>query len=97
VFARLRHNLERRLGVKWDEIRGPAMASSLKVPGLIVHDKNDPDVPWSNGVALAESWRGSELLSTHGLGHSQVMRDPGVIDRIIAFLGETPHEASAAA
>jgi hypothetical protein len=29
---------------------------------------------------------GARLLRTSGLGHRRILRDPGVIDRVVAFL-----------
>jgi pimeloyl-ACP methyl ester carboxylesterase len=64
------------------------LARSMSAPALIVHDDGDPDVPYAHGVEIARAWPGAELLTTSGLGHRSVMRDPAVIRHTVAFLSE---------
>jgi pimeloyl-ACP methyl ester carboxylesterase len=54
--------------------------------GLVVHDAEDADVPVREGEAIAAAWPGAELVRTHGLGHRGVLRDPGVIQRVVSFV-----------
>jgi pimeloyl-ACP methyl ester carboxylesterase len=60
----------------------------MTAPALIIHDREDPDVPYAHGEEIAAAWPGAELLTTTGLGHRAVLRDPGVIQRTIAFLSD---------
>ncbi len=86
AFTRMVSNLEARLGVTWGDLHVPALAQQLDLPGLVVHDVDDADIPWSEGRAIADRWRGAEMLTTEGLGHRAVLRDPGVIERVVGFL-----------
>ncbi len=45
-------------------------AQSLMIPGLIIHDRNDPDTPYENALELKKSWSNSTLITTEGLGHN---------------------------
>jgi pimeloyl-ACP methyl ester carboxylesterase len=59
-------------------------------PTLIFHDRRDKEVPYAEGVALAASWPTSEMISTEGLGHQRILRDPAVIDRAVEFVVAEP-------
>jgi pimeloyl-ACP methyl ester carboxylesterase len=62
------------------------MAAALDTPLLVMHDRDDPTVPWAEGAAIATAWRGAELVTTSGLGHRDIVRDPDVVARAVAFL-----------
>jgi pimeloyl-ACP methyl ester carboxylesterase len=84
----MRRNLESRLQIRWEELHIPTLATRMTRPALIVHDRDDPDVPYAHGEEIARAWPGAELLTTNGLGHRAVVRDPKVIQRTVAFLTE---------
>ena len=84
----MRRNLESRLKVRWEELHIPTLARTMSAPALIVHDRNDEDVPYAHGEEIAGAWPGAELLATSGLGHRSLVRDPEVIRRTVAFLSE---------
>ncbi len=82
----MRRNLENRLQIRWEELHVPTLASRMTAPALIVHDRDDPDVPYAHGEEIARAWPGAEFLATSGLGHRSLLRDPQVIRRTLAFL-----------
>jgi len=82
----MRRNLEHRLQFRWEELHVPTLARRMTAPALIVHDRDDPDVPYSHGEEIAQAWPGAEFLATAGLGHRSVVRDPEVIRRTVTFL-----------
>ena len=82
----MRRNLETRLQIRWEELHVPTLARNMKVPALIVHDQDDPDVPYAHGQEIANAWPGAEFLATSGLGHRAIIRDPEVIRRTVTFL-----------
>ena len=47
----------------------PAFAKEIKIPCLIVHDKNDEEAPLETAMALHKNWQGSKIIVTEGLGH----------------------------
>jgi pimeloyl-ACP methyl ester carboxylesterase len=59
---------------------------SLGLPCLVIHDLDDPEVPWSDGESYARHWHSSRLLTTQGLGHHEVLDAPEVIDATLAFV-----------
>jgi pimeloyl-ACP methyl ester carboxylesterase len=82
-----RRLLEEQFGPDlWRRFAPTEMARRLDVPALVLHDEQDRDVPWQEGAALADAWPGARLVRTAGLGHRQILRDPAVIERVVAFM-----------
>lgn len=64
-----------------------AMGDTLVLPpALVVHDRTDKEVPYDLGAGLADAWPSASLVTTDGLGHQRILRDPGVVQNITAFL-----------
>jgi pimeloyl-ACP methyl ester carboxylesterase len=82
----LRRRIEHRFGVAIDELYAPTLARRMDAPALVIHDADDREVPASRGRTLADAWPGAELHETRGLGHVRILRDPGVVDRIVRFV-----------
>jgi pimeloyl-ACP methyl ester carboxylesterase len=61
-------------------------ARSLRIPGLVIHDTGDRHVPFAHGEAIAEAWRGAELVPKNGLGHRRILEHQDVIQRIADFV-----------
>jgi pimeloyl-ACP methyl ester carboxylesterase len=53
---------------------------------LVLHDDGDRDVAPIHGRRLAQVWPGAKLITTDGLGHRRILRDPGVIAGAVAFV-----------
>lgn len=81
-------NLERRLRFTWEELRLPNVVRGLEASALVMHDRDDVDVPFSHAEQIAAAWAGSSLVATRGLGHRAILGDPGVVRRAAAFLRE---------
>jgi pimeloyl-ACP methyl ester carboxylesterase len=62
------------------------MAQRIGLPAFIIHDRDDRDVPWHEGEAVARAWPHARFLRTEGLGHRRILRDPEVIGRVVRFL-----------
>lgn len=84
----MRRNLETRLRFRFEELHIPTLARGMTAAALIVHDRDDPDVPYAHGEEIAGAWPGAELMTTRGLGHRALLRDPDVIRRTVAFLSK---------
>jgi pimeloyl-ACP methyl ester carboxylesterase len=87
VFGMCRE-IEARAGRTLDELDLRRQAGAIDLPLLVLHDEGDQDVPIEHGEAVSKvSTRGVfEWLS--GLGHRRLLRDPAVVERIVAFLGQ---------
>ena len=83
----LKQTIARRYGPDiWRRFSTPALARSIDVPALIVHDREDPQVDLADAEELAAAWPGARLVTTEGLGHGRILRDPEVIEEAVAFL-----------
>lgn len=86
----MRHNLETRLSMRWEDLHIPTVASGIDVPALVVHDREDTEVGFDHGEEIARAFPRGRLLATTGLGHRAILRDPAVVDAAVAFLREDP-------
>lgn len=59
------------------------------VKSLIVHDKNDKEVPYREGRLLAESFKDSQWVLTENLGHKRLLNDERLLGRIVEFVSDT--------
>ncbi|HEY7216420.1 MAG TPA: alpha/beta fold hydrolase [Thermoanaerobaculia bacterium] len=83
----MRSRLERRIGVRFEELRIPRLVADFDVPLRVVHDREDREIPWEEGSAIAAAWPAAELVTTRGLGHYRILHDPEVIRGAVEFLG----------
>lgn len=82
----MQERIERSLGVAWQRYELPQSVASIRAPALVVHDAHDREVSAASGLAIARAWPGARFLSTSGLGHRAIVRDPGVVRDAIDFL-----------
>ena len=65
-------------------------AKSLNgVKGLIIHDRKDNIIPFSDAELIHKNFKNSELISTNGLGHS--LNSPVVYSQILGFINSQPN------
>ncbi|HEY8474268.1 MAG TPA: alpha/beta hydrolase [Natronosporangium sp.] len=95
-FANLLRRIERLGGRDLADFDGPGRAAAITRSGgelpplLVIHDRYDREVGYSDGQAYAEAWPDARLLTTEGLGHRRLLRDPGVIDAVVRFVTGEP-------
>lgn len=89
ILAGMKLGLERRFGIPWKDFDVLAAARTMTSPLLVVHDREDRDVPWTDGEAIATAWPEAKLVITEGLGHRRIVHDPSVISDAVAFLSES--------
>ena len=85
VMDLVRARAEKRLQVRWSELDMPSVVRGFDAELLVIHDDRDLEVPLADGALIAESWPGARLVTTTGLGHRRILRDPEVIRRAVAF------------
>lgn len=86
IYSLARAELERQVRRTFEELHIPTLARSLRQPALIIHDRDDREVPLAAGEALSRAWPGSRLLVTAKLGHHRILRSPGVVESARRFL-----------
>lgn len=73
--------------LKINQFSSKFFASTLSIPGLIIHDKEDNVVLFKEGEKIASTWKKSRLLETKGLGHS--LHDTELYHTVSQFLFES--------
>ena len=85
---RMIQRVEGWVGEPMSELHVVAHATGRREPLLVVHDRDDAEVPWQSGAAIAGVWPGAVLHSTAGQGHRTLLRDPSVLQAVTAFLSQ---------
>ena len=88
----MRRRLEEVIGdmAKFDLLRH---APLQRAPLLVLHDRQDREVPFEHGAALAAAWPGARLQPLANLGHRRMLREPRVLEEIVDFLREGARES----
>jgi pimeloyl-ACP methyl ester carboxylesterase len=76
-------------GLKIDEIDVATAYPHVKVTDLLlVHDRFDETTSLDAAEKVVHNWDNARLLITEGYGHFRLAKNPDVLKRIIAFIGE---------
>jgi pimeloyl-ACP methyl ester carboxylesterase len=87
TLRRLADRIERRVAMPIDEFDIAAHTSALQPTALLaVHDRDDRETPYTATEALVSRWPNAELLTTRGLGHRRLLRDPEVVRTVTSVL-----------
>jgi len=87
VMAEMRRHSETRIQARWEDLPlVPLRGLSEPPPLLVVHDRDDREVPFADGAAIAAVWPGARFLDTSGLGHRRVLRDAAVVASVAGFV-----------
>ena len=86
VVEEMRARFERHFDFKWDEIEPMILARDLSTEALVIHDRDDGELPADEAEALARSMPSGEMVVTEGLGHRRILGEPGVIVRATDFI-----------
>ena len=68
----------------------------LEIPGLVVHAKDDPMVPFSEAQSIQAAWGESRLLGLETGGHSRLLADPQLTEAVLEILGRVVVEQQVA-
>jgi pimeloyl-ACP methyl ester carboxylesterase len=79
---------EQLVGAKADTLDAVEAVRTLGTPALLVHDPDDPDVPFGHSTKLAEAWPGATLIPAPGVGHRRILKHPGTVARIRNFIAQ---------
>jgi pimeloyl-ACP methyl ester carboxylesterase len=82
----LQQRIERRFAVTWESIDSRNEAPNVTQPGLVIHDRDDKEIPLSMGAGIAKAWPTSRFIQTETLGHRRILSDPVVVGTVRGFL-----------
>jgi len=88
VTDRMMQTVEKQFGMNLESYSSSMSLEHLKMPLLIVHDKDDKETHFAYSKDLHEIANNSELLLTTGLGHHRILRDSKTVQHIIQFINK---------
>jgi len=65
-------------------------------PTLVIHDEGDPQTPYADAAAFAAALPETRFITTTGLGHRRILRDPAVVAEVLQFLRDEDSQTSVA-
>ncbi|NDI99778.1 alpha/beta hydrolase [Flavobacterium sp. LaA7.5] len=77
---------EKKFGTTINSYSAYIAAKEVNVPVLVIHDRDDEDVPFTAAHHIHEHLTNAELIITEGLGHRKILGDVKVINEITKFL-----------
>ena len=64
------------------------LGAGFDIPVLVLHDKNDPVVPYTEAEILLASLKNVRLEQTSGLGHSRLLSTASVKELVTTFISD---------
>lgn len=86
VGEQMKREFEKKYHAKMEDYAGYVAAKEVKIPMLVIHDKQDYEVPVDAAYGIAENLENHQLILTEGLGHRKILGDAKVIQHITSFL-----------
>ena len=86
ISTKLRLHFEKKYNEKMDDFSGHKAASEITIPVLVIHDKDDQEVPVKAGIHIHENLKNGKLILTEGLGHRKILGDVNVVQKIVEFI-----------
>ena len=84
--TQLRLHFEKKLGVEMDSYSAYKSAMEVSIPVLVIHDKNDSEVPVTAAIHIHKHLKNGELFLTEGLGHRKILGNSEVIEKVVRFI-----------
>ena len=84
--TQLRLHFEKKLGEEMDSYSAYKSAMGVSIPVLVIHDKNDSEVPVTAAIHIHKHLKNGELFLTEGLGHRKILGNSEVIEKVVRFI-----------
>ncbi|WP_417886198.1 alpha/beta fold hydrolase [Zunongwangia sp.] len=82
----LKAEFDEKFGTDVNNFSSSVSAKKVDCPCLIIHDKDDVDVPVSCAFNIQKELKNSEIFITKHLGHRKILGDKKVINKIATFM-----------
>lgn len=86
ISKKMKASFEKKINEPMDNFSAYKAAKEVTIPVLVIHDKDDDDVPVKAAYHIQENLKHNELLITEDLGHRKILGDAKVIKKIVEFL-----------
>jgi pimeloyl-ACP methyl ester carboxylesterase len=84
--AAMQRRIESNEGILMPQFEPDAVGARIRIPTLVVHDRQDSINRFADGVAYSEAIAGAQLVATEGLGHRRILKDETVLCEVAAFM-----------
>jgi len=84
--TQLRLHFEKKYGEEMDNYSAYKSSMEIEIPVLVIHDKNDDEVPLKAALHIHKHLKNGQLFLTEGLGHRKILGIPEVINKVAQFL-----------
>lgn len=78
--------IEETAKIKLNEISLRNILREIQQPILVIHDKNDEEVPYEDALKLTEGLKEYDHLFTEGLGHRRILKSEQVLNKVVGFM-----------
>ena len=86
VAEKMKLAFEKKHQIDMESFSSNIAARKISTPTLLIHDKNDTDVPQSASINIHKHLVNSNLILTEKLGHRKILGDKKVIHEIVKFI-----------
>ncbi|MFH6988557.1 alpha/beta hydrolase [Flavobacterium collinsii] len=86
ISERMRAHFEEKYQVKMDDFSAYKAAKKVKIPVLVIHDHDDPEVSVKAGIHIHKQLENGTLHLTEGLGHRKILGNQNVIKKTLDFI-----------
>lgn len=76
-----------RTGMRWDDLLPENVYARRTEPLLVIHDRDDNEVPFERLERLTDTWTPDRVVHTEGLGHRRILRDVAVAETLGDWFG----------
>ncbi|WP_130734151.1 alpha/beta hydrolase [Flavobacterium sp. J27] len=88
IAIKMKNRFEEKFQIDMESFSSYIAAEQCNIPILLLHDKNDFDVPFTASENIHAHLKNSQLILTENLGHRKILGDEKVIQAIQNFLSQ---------
>lgn len=88
LVKKFKERFKKRHNYDLASYNGVECAKKIRIPTLIIHDSQDKPSDVSSAYTIRQSLKHGELLVTYNLGHTRILKDSSVNNRIIDFIND---------
>ena len=88
IGEKIKAIFEKKYNEEMENYSSYKVAENINIPALVIHDKDDEDVPYTAGENIHKHLKNSKFILTQELGHRKILGDKKVIQQIANFLKE---------
>ena len=83
--AAMQKRIEAREGILMPQFEPAAVGPRVRIPTVVVHDRQDSINPFADGQAYAHAIVGAQLIATDGVGHRRLLKEAEVLGKVAIF------------